>query len=159
MDGGRPPTTITNQTARERYKKNRMAKRNSGKVPDAKKKRGFGSSVKSTVRRNTDNLRSGRTVSLDFFKHNAWMIIAIITALISVMGLRYRTKTRMSEIKLLTRQLERAESEKLQEKAWYMTLIRETELTRLTTEKHLGLRYQEEPPVVIECEDITYHQN
>lgn len=128
-----------------------MAKNKSGKEQGRKSGRGFGASVKNTVRKNTDDLRSGRTISLDFFKHNAWMIIAIITALIGVMGLRYRTKTRMSEIKLLNRELQRAESDKLQEKAWYMTLIRETELTRLTTEKRLGLKYQEEPPVVIEC--------
>ena len=121
---------------------------------EAKKKKGFGSAVTNTVKRNTEDLREGRAVSLEFFKQNAWMIIAIIAALIAVMGLRYRTKTRMSEIKVLSRQLERAESEKLHEKAWYMTLIRETELTRLTTEKKLGLRYQEEPPVVIECEGL-----
>lgn len=66
------------------------------------------------------------------------------------MGLRYRTKARMTEIKQLNRELQRAESAKLQEKARYMTLIRETELTRLTAEKNLGLRYQEEPPVVID---------
>ena len=131
-----------------------MAKSKKGKGQDRQKKKGFGSSVKKSVRRNTDDLRYGRTISLDFFKHNAWMIIAIITALIGVMGLRYRTKTRMTEIKQLNRELERAESDKLHEKAWYMTLIRETELTRLTTEKHLGLRYQEEPPVVIECEGL-----
>ena len=136
-----------------------MAKNKKGKGSDRQKKNRFGSSVKTTVRRNTDDLRYGRTISLDFFKHNAWMIIAIITALIGVMGLRYRTKTRMSEIKQLNRELERAESDKLHEKAWYMTLIRETELTRLTTEKHLGLRYQEEPPVVIECEGLTAQSN
>lgn len=66
------------------------------------------------------------------------------------MGLRYRTKARMTEIKQLNRELQRAESAKLQEKARYMTLIRETELTRLTAEKNLGLKYQEEPPVVID---------
>ncbi len=126
-------------------------KNNEGK----KKKGGFGRSVTNTVKRNTEDLREGRAVSLEFFKRNAWMIVAIITALIAVMGLRYRTKTRMSEIKVLTRQRERAESEKLHEKAWYMTLIRETELTRLTTEKKLGLRYQEEPPIVIECEGLN----
>lgn len=136
-----------------------MAKSKKGKGSDRQKKNRFGSSVKSTVRRNTDDLRYGRTISLDFFKHNAWMIIAIITALIGVMGLRYRTKTRMSEIKQLNRELQRAESDKLHEKAWYMTLIRETELTRLTTEKHLGLRYQEEPPVEIECEGLTAQSN
>lgn len=132
-----------------------MAKKAKKKgTEEKKKKKGFGTSVTDMVRNNTEDLREGRAVSLEFFKRNAWMIIAIITALIGVMGLRYRTKTRMSEIKQLSRELERVESEKLHEKAWYMTLIRETELTRLTTEKKLGLRYQEEPPVVIECEGL-----
>ena len=132
-----------------------MAKKPTTKGTDEKKKKkGFGSAGTNTVERNTDELREGRAVSLEFFKRNAWMIIAIITALIGVMGLRYRTKTRMSEIKQLNRELQRVESDKLHEKARYMTLIRETELTRLTTEKKLGLRYQEEPPVVIECEGL-----
>ena len=138
-----------------------MGKSNIKKGTDGnnKKKRGFGASVTDTVKQNTDTLRSGRAVSLEFFKRNAWLIIAILTALIGVMGLRYRTKTRMSEIKQLNKELQRAESDKLHEKAWYMTLIRETELTRLTTEKHLGLRYQEEPPVEIECEGLTTTSN
>lgn len=141
-------------------RKNRMAKKTNKKGTNEKKKKkkSFGSSVTNIVKNNTEDLREGRAVSLEFFKRNAWMIIAIITALIAVMGLRYRTKTRMSEIKQLTRELQRAESEKLHEKAWYMTLIRETELTRLTTEKKLGLRYQEEPPVVIECEGLKHNQ-
>lgn len=126
-----------------------MATNRQGKRPTDGKK-GFAKSVKSSIRQNTDNIRFGRTVSIDFFKRNAWAIILFIAALISVMGVRYQTKTRMSEIKQLTRELQRAESYKLQEKARYMTLIRETELTRLTSEKRLGLKYQEEPPVAIE---------
>ncbi|MDE6548654.1 MAG: hypothetical protein K2L22_06625 [Muribaculaceae bacterium] len=138
-----------------------MGKSKSKKGADSKskKKRGFGASVSNTVKHNTDSLRSGRAISLEFFKRNAWLVIAIITVLIGVMGLRYRTKTRMSEIKQLNKELQRAESDKLHEKAWYMTLIRETELTRLTTEKHLGLRYQEEPPVLIECEGLKPTSN
>ncbi len=138
-----------------------MGKSNSKKGTDSKgkKKKGFGASVTDTVKHNTDTLRSGRAISLEFFKRNAWMIIASLTALIGVMALRYRTKTRMSEIKQLNKELQRAESDKLNEKAWYMTLIRETELTRLTTEKRLGLRYQEEPPVVIECEGLKPSSN
>ena len=132
-----------------------MAKSNSKKGTEKqRKKKGFGKTVTDSMKRNTADLRSGRAVSLEFFKRNAWLLIAIITALIGVMGLRYRTKTRMSEIKQLNKELQRAESDKLHEKAWYMTLIRETELTRLTAEKHLGLRYQEEPPVVVECEGL-----
>lgn len=133
-----------------------MANKRTGKNSKVKKK-GFGASVKSGIKRNTDDIRSGQAVSLEFFKRNAWMVIAILTALIGVMGLRYRTKARMTEIKQLNRELQRAESYKLQEKARYMTLIRETELTKLTNEKHLGLLYQEEPPVVIECEEFKHN--
>lgn len=132
-----------------------MAKKNNN---DKSGKKGLGGAVKSTVRRGTDSLRFGKSVSLDFFKRNAWVLLATLTALISVMGLRYRTKTRMAEIKQLTIDLDRAESAKLQEKASYMTLIRETELTRLTSQKRLGLQYQEEPPVEIECEGIDQNQ-
>lgn len=123
-----------------------------GKGSTSKKdKKGFGSSVKKSLRKNTDEIRYGQAVSLGFFKRNAWIIIAIMTALVAVMGLRYRTKARMTEIKQLNKELQRAESYKLQEKAQYMTLIRETELTKLTAEKNLGLKYQEEPPIVIQC--------
>lgn len=130
-----------------------MAKSKDGKNP--KEKKGFGATVKNSLKKNTDDIRSGQAVSLEFFKRNAWIIIAIMTALVGVMGLRYRTKARMTEIKQLNRELQRAESYKLQEKARYMTLIRETELTKLTAEKHLGLKYQEEPPVVIECKGLN----
>lgn len=130
-----------------------MAKKKDGKSP--KERKGFGRAVKNSLKKNTDGIRSGQAVSLEFFKRNAWIIIAIMTALVGVMGLRYRTKARMTEIKQLNRELQRAESYKLQEKARYMTLIRETELTKLTAEKNLGLKYQEEPPVVIECKRLN----
>lgn len=48
----------------------------------------------------------------------------LIIAMLSLMGLRYKTKTRMEEIKRLTTELQLAESSKLQEKAAYMSLIR-----------------------------------
>lgn len=131
-----------------------MAKKKTAQDSSVKKS-GFGNSIKHSLKRNTDEIRSGQAVSLDFFKRNAWLVIAILTALVGVMGLRYRTKARMTEIKQLNRELQRAESAKLQEKARYMTLIRETELTKLTAEKSLGLKYQEEPPVVIEYDVRT----
>lgn len=65
-------------------------------------------------------------------------------------GLRYKTKTKMEEIKRLTAELQIAESSKLQEKAAYMSLIRETEMKRMVKEKGLGLEFQEYPPYVLE---------
>lgn len=96
------------------------------------------------------DVRYGRSLSVDFFKRNAWLLMIFVVAILSLMGLRYKTKTRMEEIKRLTVELQRAESSKLQEKAAYMSLIRETEMKRLVEEKGLGLQFQENPPYELE---------
>lgn len=92
------------------------------------------------------DIRYGRSLSVEFFRRNAWLLMVFVVAILSLMGLRYKTKTKMEEIKRLTAELQRAESSKLQEKAAYMSLIRETEMKRLVDEKGLGLEFQEFPP-------------
>lgn len=92
------------------------------------------------------DLRYGRSLSLDLFRRNAWILLLILVVTIALMGLRYKTKTKMLEIKRLEKQLNQAESEKLREKGEYMSLIRETEMERLVNEKGLGLVFQEQPP-------------
>lgn len=115
-----------------------------------KSKNEKGSKTKSTQKRSTLNLvkdmRYGRTLSIDFFRNNGWLLIIFVVAIIALMGLRYKTKTRMEEIKRLTQQLQMAESSKLQEKSAYMSLIREAEMKKLVEEKGLGLQFQENPP-------------
>ena len=96
------------------------------------------------------DVRYGRSLSVDFFKRNAWLLMVFVVALLSLMGLRYKTKTKMEEIKRLRVDLQRAESSKLQEKAAYMSLIRETEMKRMVEEKGLGLEFQEFPPYQLE---------
>lgn len=91
-------------------------------------------------------MRYGRTLSVDFFKHNAWMMIIIMVFLLALMGLRYKTKTKMVEIKQLNIELQRAQSHKLQEKALYMSTIRETEMIKMVNEKKLHLEFQDKPP-------------
>lgn len=90
--------------------------------------------------------RQGRTISVEFFKTNAWLLIVIIVAVLALIGLRYKTKTKMAEIKKLNTELAKAESDKLQEKAKYMSLIRETEMRRMVRERGLPLEFQEQPP-------------
>jgi len=92
-----------------------------------------------------NEFRYGRSISVEFFKSNAWLLL-IVVAVIGLIGLRYKTKTKMSEIKRLNTELARAESNKLQEKAAYMSLIRETEMRRMVREKGLPLEFQEQPP-------------
>lgn len=88
----------------------------------------------------------GRTISLEFFRDNAWLLLIIVVSVIALIGLRYKTKTKMAEIKKLNIELTKAESNKLQEKAKYMTLIRETEMRRMVRERGLPLEFQEQPP-------------
>ncbi len=92
------------------------------------------------------DVRYGRSLSVEFFKKNAWLLMIFVVSMLALMGLRYKTKTKMEEIKKLTAELQIAESSKLQEKAAYMSLIRETEMRRLVEETGLGLEFQEQPP-------------
>ncbi|MDE7380753.1 MAG: hypothetical protein K2N03_01320 [Muribaculaceae bacterium] len=95
------------------------------------------------------DIRYGRSLSVDFFRKNAWLLILLLVIVIALMGLRYKTKTKMAEIKHLQKELREAESEKLREKAEYMSLIRETEMQRLVNEKGLGLQFQDQPPYTV----------
>ncbi len=116
-----------------------------GKEKDGKKRKQNSSGWVS-------ELRYGRTLSIDFFRQNAWLLVLIVVFLVALMGLRYKTKTKMEEIKQLNTELQRAESHKLQEKALYMSLIRETEMIKMVREKHLNLEFQEQPPYELEAE-------
>lgn len=102
-----------------------------------------------------DDVRAGRAISLDYFKKNAWLLVLLVVTVLALIGLRYKTKTRMAEIKTLTTALKQAESDKLQAKAAYMSLIRETEMKRLVEEKGLDLQFREQPPYHI----VTNPQN
>ena len=57
------------------------------------------------------------------------------------------------EIKALERELVRSESAKLQEKADYMSLIRESEMQRLVDRHGLGLTFPEQPPYTLSCDE------
>lgn len=96
------------------------------------------------------DIRYGQGISLETFRKNAWVLVPLVIIILALMGLRYKTKSKMEQIKTLTTELQRARSSKLQEKAQYMSLIRETEMTRMVEEKHLGLVFREEPAVEIE---------
>ncbi len=94
-------------------------------------------------------LRTGESISLNYFRSNAWLMVTLVVVILALIGLRYRTMTKMVEINKLNKELARTQSIKLQEKASYMTLIRETEMKRLTQSKGLGLTFRDQPPMEI----------
>lgn len=108
--------------------------------------------MKGVSRELISDMRYGRSLSLEFFRQNAWLLMLFVVAIIALMGLRYKTKTKMEEIKQLNVELQRAQSSKLQEKAAYMSLIREAEMKKLVDERGLGLQFQELPPYELKVE-------
>lgn len=94
-------------------------------------------------------LRYGQSISIEFFRANAWLIMVIVVVVIALMGLRYKTRTRMEEIKKLTSELQLAESTMLDEKSKYMTLVRETEMKKMVHDRGLHLEFQEQPPYIL----------
>ena len=109
----------------------------------AKKK---SSTKTSSWKKNVSTVTSGRGVPIQFFKKNAWLLIITIISVISLIGMRYSTQSKMQQINELNTELKRAESDKLHHKSLYMSLIRETEMQRLIDEKNLNLYFQEQPP-------------
>lgn len=118
-------------------------RKNKEKKPPQKKGK---KNLKGVPKDLMNDMRYGRSLSLEFFRQNAWLLMLFVVAILALMGLRYKTKTKMEEIKQLTVELQRAQSSKLQEKAAYMSLIREAEMKKLVEEKGLGLQFQEFPP-------------
>lgn len=118
-----------------------------------KKKDSKGSSVRETAANWLIDMRYGKTVSVNFFKNNAWLLITFLVIVLALMGMRYKTKTKMEEIKKLEKELVQSESDKLREKSAYMSLIRETEMMRLVRKNNLGLIFQEQPPYEISLVD------
>lgn len=92
------------------------------------------------------DIRYGKSISVNFFKKHAWLIIAFITVVVALTGLRYKTKTQLMEITSLKKELHLQESNKLREKAKYMSLIREAEMQRLVNQHQMNLHFQDEPP-------------
>ncbi|MCM1005549.1 MAG: FtsL-like putative cell division protein [Prevotella sp.] len=95
------------------------------------------------------NIIDGRMVSLELFKRHGWFILIATVIVIALIGQRYTNQTKMQEIKRLEKELAQSKSIEINEKAKYMSLIRENEMRKLLKEKHLNLDYQEQPPYVI----------
>ena len=129
------------------------AGRNTKRKATAKSTKKVGSRLRDTATDWILDARYGKAVSVNFFKNNAWLLIIFIVIVLSLMGVRYKTKTKMEQIKKLEKELVESESEKLKEKAAYMSLIRETEMMRLVQQNNLGLMFQEQPPYDITIDE------
>ena len=130
-----------------------MTRKEDKQKPKRKGKKKKDDGFKEATANFFSDFRYGKTVSVNFFKANAWLLLIFIVIVIALMGMRYKTKTKMEQIKKLEKELVESESDKLREKAAYMSLIRETEMLRLVRKSNLNLIFQEQPPYEITLVD------
>ena len=109
--------------------------------------------IKDTTADLFNDIRYGKTVSVSFFKKNAWLLILFVAIVLALIGVKYKTRTKMAEVRKLEKELVVSQSNMLREKSAYMTLIRETEMLRLVKKNGLGLIFQEEPPYDVTLEE------
>lgn len=136
----RNPATTQDTKHNINYQTPPMVKKKADKKPKKEKKKTPG--IFGTI-------TGGRLLSLELFKRHGWLILIALVIVIAMIGQRYTNQTKMEEIKSLHKELELQQSIQLNEKAEYMSLIRENEMRRLLREQHLDLDYQEQPPYVI----------
>ena len=141
---------------------NKSVKANPQAKPSQRRKAANDSSLKgaekaSQKRKNSgvsawQTFKEGRSMSLSFFKRNGWLILLAMAAVIWLISQRYSNQSRMEEIKNLEKELRRAESRKLDAKAEYMSLIRESRMRELMEKNNLTISYQEQPPYILNKE-------
>ena len=100
------------------------------------------------------DIREGRVLSLSFFKRHAWFIIIALVVVIALIGQRYSNQTKAREIRKLNKELALEKSRQINEKAAYMSLIRENTMRQLLREKHLDLDYRDKPPYVLTTDGV-----
>lgn len=109
----------------------------------------------STKRRNiVADVRKGRIVSLDFFRRNGWLIIFFTVVILVLIGMRYRTRVYMTNINKLRVELKKAQNDCLEQKATYMSLIREKDMVELTQRHNLGLVFTDKPPYLLKPDAV-----
>jgi hypothetical protein len=94
-------------------------------------------------------LFQGRFFSLDFFKRNAVYIVALVIMALAYIANKYVCQRSMEEVISLRTELANAQTDLVNSSARYNSMIRESEMTKLMRERHLGLTAPTDPPTVL----------
>ncbi len=94
-------------------------------------------------------LAQGRFFSLDFFKRNAIYIIALVLMALAYIANKFVCQSNMQEVITLKTDLENAQTDLVDASARYNSMIRETEMTKLMSQKNINLTAPQEPPYQI----------
>ncbi|MBO5780303.1 MAG: hypothetical protein J6R27_04295 [Muribaculaceae bacterium] len=116
-----------------------MSKQNKQKV----------SPVKKGVRKVFDVI-AGRWLSTNFFGKHWGVILAIVVLIMTYITSRYQCITAMETIKKLEYELQVVKSERIRERSYYMSGIRESAMQERIDNLGLGLQISQTPPYLLE---------
>ncbi len=88
----------------------------------------------------------GQIISSDFFTRHWLMILVIVTLILIYITNKYNCLRSMEEIRSLTIELERIETEAMRERSNYMSKITEQAMRSRLDSLRLDLRIQDQPP-------------
>ena len=100
----------------------------------------------ATGKKASKDIFQGRLFSLDFFKRNAVYIIALVIMALMYIANKFVCQSSMEEVMALKTELANARTDLVNASAKYNSMIRESEMTKLMAEKHLGLTAPLDPP-------------
>ena len=100
----------------------------------------------STGKKAGKDIIQGRFFSLDFFKRNAVYIIAMVIMALAYIANKFVCQSSMEEVLKLKTELANAQTDLVNASARYNSMIRESEMTKLMREKHIGLSAPMDPP-------------
>lgn len=103
----------------------------------------------STGKKAGKDIIQGRFFSLDFFKRNAVYIIALVVMALAYIANKFVCQSSKQEVLTLKTELANAQTDLVNASAQYNSMIRESEMTKLMNEKHLGLAAPQDPPHVL----------
>ncbi|MBR4829571.1 MAG: hypothetical protein IKZ92_07210 [Muribaculaceae bacterium] len=100
----------------------------------------------STSKKAGKDIIQGRFLSLDFFKRYAVYVIAMVVMALAYIANKFVCQSSMQEVMTLKTELANAQTDLVNSSAKYNSMIRESEMTRLMREKHIGLTAPSDPP-------------
>ena len=89
----------------------------------------------------------GRIFSLDFFKRNWIYVVFVMAMALAYIGNKFACQSSLQELLSLQKNdLLNAQTDLISSSATYNSMIRESEMTRMVRERHLGLAAPDVPP-------------
>ena len=103
------------------------------------------SASKSSKKAGKDIIQ-GRFFSLEFFKRYWFYVVFVVAMALAYIANKFLFQSSMQEVMKLKVELDDSRTDLVKSSAAYNSMIRESEMTRLMRERHLGLSTPDEPP-------------